>query len=179
MSSIRLPSNSAGRSNGVPCSYLLVKFPCKSGSPHGVFGGTYVFAEVALTGVLAGVCAPTATAVIRMIAAADETRSSIQSSAERFWDASSIRLASQATRLRTPDNRRQVPCSWCLVGAWFRVLSATHQGQERGTRQARGTRNEAHRRNRSSASDVLRIYEAWYGQRAQLSENGHRARACR
>ena len=37
MSSIRLPSNSCGRSNGVPCSYLFVKLPDRSGSPHGVF----------------------------------------------------------------------------------------------------------------------------------------------
>jgi hypothetical protein len=96
MSSIRLPSNSAGRSNGVPCSYLLVKFPCKSGSPHGVFGGTYVFVEV-LAGALAGVCAATATAVIKTIASAAETRSSIQSSAERSWDANSIQLPSQDT----------------------------------------------------------------------------------
>src|SRR4029450_1298117 len=103
MSSIRLPSNSAGRSNGVPCSYLLVKFPCKSGSPHGVFGGTYVFVEV-LAGAFAGVCAPTATADVKTIATAAETRSSIQSSAERSWDANSIQLPSQDT----------LPDSWCL-----------------------------------------------------------------
>ena len=41
MSSTRWPSNSAGRSNGVPCSYLFVKLPCRSGSPHGVFGGAF------------------------------------------------------------------------------------------------------------------------------------------
>ena len=36
----RRPSNSAGRSNGVLCSCLLVKLPCRFGSPHGVRGAT-------------------------------------------------------------------------------------------------------------------------------------------
>ena len=34
MSSSRLPANSAGRSNGVPLSSVLLYAPCRSGSPH-------------------------------------------------------------------------------------------------------------------------------------------------
>ena len=41
-SSIRRPSNSFGRSNGVDCWLLLVKFPCRSGSPHGVRGAVHL-----------------------------------------------------------------------------------------------------------------------------------------
>ncbi len=41
-SSTRRPSNSGGRSNGVLCSYLFVKFPCRSGSPQGVRGTAHV-----------------------------------------------------------------------------------------------------------------------------------------
>ena len=41
------------------------------------------------------------------------------------------------------------------------------------------TRFPVPRRAVQSASDVLRVYEAGYGRCGQLSENGHRTRACR
>src|SRR5215471_20975725 len=50
MSSARRPSNSAGRSSGVACSYLLVKFPWISGSPQAVFGGVYGLLPAVLAG---------------------------------------------------------------------------------------------------------------------------------
>jgi hypothetical protein len=48
-SSIRLPAHSSGRSNGVFASSFVVKTPCTSGSPHGVFGGVNPLAMRAAT----------------------------------------------------------------------------------------------------------------------------------
>src|SRR6478736_6040625 len=41
----RLP-NCAGRSNGTPTMAVLGQIPCKSGSPHAVRGGVYVFSAL-------------------------------------------------------------------------------------------------------------------------------------
>src|SRR5215468_3254470 len=63
-SSRRRSSKLAGRSNGVPFSLRFWKEPCKSGSPHGVFGETYFF----------GACAATVTATKRTTTHATEDR---------------------------------------------------------------------------------------------------------
>src|SRR5580704_5499913 len=57
-SSSRLPANSAGRSNGVPLSCVLLYEPEMSGSPQGVFGGEYGFASAFTAALTADVCAP-------------------------------------------------------------------------------------------------------------------------
>src|SRR5207248_10187766 len=53
------PSNSFGRSNGVPISYLFEKFPEMSGSPQGVFAGVQGLAVDVRAGVR--FCADTGT----------------------------------------------------------------------------------------------------------------------
>ena len=71
MSSRRLPANSAGRSNGVPLSSVLLYEPCKSGSPQPVRGGVHVRAGLAAARPC-GVCAAIVAAAIDVIAAANE-----------------------------------------------------------------------------------------------------------
>jgi hypothetical protein len=60
-----LPANSSGRSNGMPLSSLLVKIPCKSGSPHAVRGGTNAGEAGPLVLAAADVCAVTRSASAR------------------------------------------------------------------------------------------------------------------
>src|SRR5262245_11518991 len=78
-------------------------------------------------------------------------------------------LAATRYLLKIPSTRNQAATG----------NQAATRHQEPGTYQEPGTSNEAPRGSVESASDELRVDEARYGRRAQLSENGDWTRACR